>query len=442
MLLIRSPHDIRSCGMSDRSFYNSRLLNSAESGVSSLRISQFAAQIQAVLITCFVLADLVFRPKFVNIYAGSEEMSRASPVLLSVTHLIINVLMPACMLLQVMFVRTDFRRSKWIGVISGALIIATIASIFANPDSKSLIYIIVLAVTLGGSVLWVAVEPAKCGLQTMLQWTAGGHIIALLLALFTNEYLSGRLSSRAGPNYWGMTAFTAAMLALSWNQRIPRYLCIAVAVLVVVLAQARGSLVGMVIGGSCYLLLRFIHSGSRYRGWYLAGLGALLPVLPLLAPIFADKVMLVSSSGRGGASGGSGRLDAWGQALNAFMTHPFFGVGYRQHESYITVASNAHNTYLAILAELGLGGLIAYLFLVIGGVWRAGTLAVRHDSRLYAAMFCFLAGFTVIGLVEYQGLATGSPMPLLMIIIASHAWAMQPRQEKLTSEPAWRRQRT
>jgi O-antigen ligase len=70
-----------------------------------------------------------------------------------------------------------------------------------------------------------------------------------------------------------------------------------------------------------------------------------------------------------------GRWPIWKRGIGLMLTHPFLGVGVGAYEIANAVTSNswktAHNAYIQIGVELGVGGLIAF-FLAIRHALRSG----------------------------------------------------------------------
>lgn len=257
-----------------------------------------------------------------------------------------------------------------------------------------------------------------------LAYLSVGFTAIVILAISYNEYSWGRLTSRAGPNYWGMVAFMAfafAPLMRRWWQRIVITLTV---VTLLVLAQSRGSMLATIVCACIFTILAIRHAPPRQQGSYiaLAFIGGLVAMLA--TPVILDKVFLMSDARRGISSGGTGRGAAWEEVLAAFAQHPLFGVGYRQHEQYVTAATNAHNAYLAVLAELGVVGLTVYLLLLGGAALRCLLVAWRTPRPAVTATAGFLWGYMFIGLIENQSLALGSPMPLLMLFTVAYAWTL------------------
>jgi len=91
-----------------------------------------------------------------------------------------------------------------------------------------------------------------------------------------------------------------------------------------------------------------------------------LPALVVAGVLFAGASALHFSGGRDiSADSGSDRTALWGEGLQAFKTHPLFGVGLGMMGDYTDNAHTAHNSIVVCAAELGLFGLYfwsAFLF--------------------------------------------------------------------------------
>ena len=99
------------------------------------------------------------------------------------------------------------------------------------------------------------------------------------------------------------------------------------------------------------------------------------------------------------------RLLTWRAILEVVTHHPIDGVGFTGLQYVLPdvgaamglgdVKDSAHNTYLRILAELGVFGLAAFLWLM-GSIWRLANDAVRGArSRFDRSLAVGLAGAVV-----------------------------------------------
>lgn len=129
-----------------------------------------------------------------------------------------------------------------------------------------------------------------------------------------------------------------------------------------------------------------------YGIYITASRGALLGIFLLVALVLKDKmgmggpvlggvvvVGLVSFLGFGGgraismsSGSGGGRLDIWSDALSAFLSFPFRGVGFGAIRDYTFLT--AHNTLLLCFTELGLIGYFFFAGLFVLTLWQLQTL--------------------------------------------------------------------
>lgn len=110
----------------------------------------------------------------------------------------------------------------------------------------------------------------------------------------------------------------------------------------VLMTQSRGGLVTAMIVPGVYVI----------RKW---GLKMMIPAAAFALPVMA-------LSGRGGESANEStalRYEAWQSGLQMFHQSPLFGVGAKQFSNHHFIT--AHNSYVLVLAELGIVGLILFM---------------------------------------------------------------------------------
>jgi len=206
----------------------------------------------------------------------------------------------------------------------------------------------------GGRIVWSGVEPNYWAAQLQFPlWIGIGFIGA-----------SDRLRSRL---FWG------AMSVLVFLGILGTY--------------SRAGLLNMLVLGFLFVLK------ERVRG-----------IVPLIVLVLVGATMVVSipllAERFGGIgesiaySGGSGRFDLWILAVDAWLSSPIWGHGM---SSYYTAHRMAtHNTYLQILAEQGLVGLVLYLCVLGVGILAWYNLVrlanLVHDRRLLCLVECGLLG--------------------------------------------------
>jgi O-antigen ligase len=174
----------------------------------------------------------------------------------------------------------------------------------------------------------------------------------------------------------------------------------------ILISLSRGGL----IGGAVALVIAIVM-GGRWRGRVLALCGALAVLAVGYFAFFAslpakERVLDVS------AGGGTGRLDLWTVALRMIQTHPFNGIGSGQFPissvhyllrpgliqsgAFILATPKvAHNTYLNVLAELGIFGGSLFIAMIVFSVGCA-VVAVRRLTRAKdESMEILVRGFVV-----------------------------------------------
>jgi O-antigen ligase len=154
---------------------------------------------------------------------------------------------------------------------------------------------------------------------------------------------------------------------------------------------SRGGLVALAVAFGAALVL-----GGRLRGRVLVAL-LVLATLGVGYYSLAAPQQVVDRVTDFTASGGSGRSDLWSVATSVFHDHPLGGVGAGNftvvQPAYAARTTNlpavrllvddphvVHNSYLELLAELGIVGFALFLS-VVGGALALGWRAVRAFAR-------------------------------------------------------------
>jgi len=102
--------------------------------------------------------------------------------------------------------------------------------------------------------------------------------------------------------------------------------------------------------------------------------------------------------------GFSHRFDRWGMAFQAIQKDPLVGHGFGQELNYLTLIGSegrAHNTYLTVWLEMGLGGLLLFLAAVFqyvrAGFFLYGNPRFQSEGALLLALI-FAMGLDSLGL--------------------------------------------
>ncbi|MGH3048828.1 MAG: O-antigen ligase family protein, partial [Gaiellaceae bacterium] len=189
------------------------------------------------------------------------------------------------------------------------------------------------------------------------------------------------------PNYLAAVLVPAIFCALGLHETVrSRALRVALLVTLAVLAvallrtESRGGFIALLASAGAAVVL-----GGSLRRRILTSVGIVAVAGAVYFTLFASSASLHRLTGLG-SSGGSGRTELWGVALKASGAHPLAGVGagnFPVVEPGYAAATNAnltkpyleldlgevvHNTYLHLLAELGVVGLALFAALVLAAL--------------------------------------------------------------------------
>ncbi|HEY7855939.1 MAG TPA: O-antigen ligase family protein [Terriglobales bacterium] len=183
-------------------------------------------------------------------------------------------------------------------------------------------------------------------------------------------------------NYFTLSALLCLPVAVmllrgksGWLEKSFLAFSLAVTLVAVVLGGSRGGFVGLVIEAVLFLWV------ERRR------LGGLIAIAVLAAPLFVllpqSPLARLLHPDYSANSAEQSRLVTWAAGIRMFRAHPIGGVGLGNFKSLtlsyetgnIKVLTLAHNTYIEVAAELGLPGLLLFIFIFIGGLRNAGVAA-------------------------------------------------------------------
>jgi O-antigen ligase len=287
-----------------------------------------------------------------------------------------------------------------------------------------------------GAVLAVSIGLASTGLRPASS------------ALETATYTQGRLQAGGDPNYLAAGLVPAIVLAggliASTRSLLVRWaLTFAAVVITVGLAatQSRGGLLAAVAAAVVALLVM-----RRHRLHVSAAMAIAVGLIGFWFAISPGAFERVTNAD----GGGNGRADVWRVAWRVFEEHPFRGVGlggFREAsaahvlqpgqlsavELIVDRPHVVHNTYLQLLAETGIIGLVLYLAALLaflGASWQAARLFdARGDPGLATlARSLFVAQVSVA--VALFFISGGTSTPFWLLYGASGALLMLARGSK------------
>lgn len=251
-----------------------------------------------------------------------------------------------------------------------------------------------------------------------------GLTAALLAAFAWYDYVPGtRLGTGRNilnPNTIALVATSVVLAAMVIKTWVVRLIIMAPVAVIIVLTSSRAAAIAVTAGLAMIVWLRLRASGRTV----LVSVLAVLLTLALAITFYGeeifrslDRVYALSTADRGIGSGASGRLAAWTGTWDLFVHNPAVGVGFRAHEHLLKTDTSAHNGYLATLAEIGLIGFAAVVYLVgraLRGWWRAA-----HDSESTphaSVLFGLCVGYLLLALFERYLINVGNPTSLLFLL--------------------------
>jgi O-antigen ligase len=357
----------------------------------------------------------------------------------------------------------------------GAALLTRRGSVPLLPHARPLLFgaIVGLLVFAGASILWATAPAAtgtgegrlllnaalllvtytaastRSGFRTIVHGYLLASVTTSLYSIASGQYsVAGRLGGLFDPNYFAAELIPAIVIAAflfaTAGLARKRWLFAGVAgidLAAFALTQSRGGIVGLAVA-----LVAAVAVAGRARPRILA-LVLLLTAIGLGYYFGYKPAHVFQTSSRAGLAGTtSGRLDEWEVALRVFSGHPVGGVGLGNYQvvepSYATQTINltvvrqivteqlvVHNTYLQILAELGIVGLFLFLTMLVVPLRLASRALARLDrplDELEAQARGLLAG--AIGLLTAYVFLSGEfekPLWLLLALLVGAPAALR-----------------
>jgi O-antigen ligase len=130
------------------------------------------------------------------------------------------------------------------------------------------------------------------------------------------------------------------------------------------------------------------------------------------------------------------RLDAWTFAVHTWWAHPLFGVGIGNYEileyAHETIhspwgegGSTPHNTYLYLLAESGLVGLVGMLAIVLGTLRKNIRLRLHPEFGMIALALAFSLTTNLVGWFGDDSTFTGPHTSYLLWLVVGLSEAVR-----------------
>jgi O-antigen ligase len=157
--------------------------------------------------------------------------------------------------------------------------------------------------------------------------------------------------------------------------------CAGILAVGVITTFSRGGFLGLLAVGS-FLLWKV---SRRNRSIAVASaLGALLVLLAAAPGGYGDRLFSIVDNNKDKTGSAQERTIILKRALLVSLRHPIIGVGMNNFHIYSYKERVAHNSFLEVAAELGVGGLIAYLILIFAPFRALKRIEARTSNFLAA----------------------------------------------------------
>ncbi len=202
-----------------------------------------------------------------------------------------------------------------------------------------------------------------------------------------------------------------ALLFMRFKQRRARFLiltAIVVALTAILFNGTRGAWLAIFIVVPLVVLIYSKHKLKSFAtvAIIFVAIGGIFLVTPHLSNRLATLTDM-------GMQSNAERMKMWTSALNMFEDHPILGVGYGQYATayqtqYILPTAterqqaHAHNNIIQMLAECGIVGAAAFIFMWIYFSYFSLRGWFKDDNFAYLLFFCVLSGLMFHGLTEFN----------------------------------------
>jgi O-antigen ligase len=246
----------------------------------------------------------------------------------------------------------------------------------------------------------------------------------LLSGQIISTYEQGRYTG-AGQNANEFSLILSLSLPLAWHLAITQkpgtgavllkvvnFTFVPLALLATILTASRTSLV-TVIPSLLYIVATLNKIKPVYRALAVVLVIIIFAIIePLIPQTTIARLMTIGDSIAGNDLGGRVRL--WKGSFAIFLDHPFLGIGSNALSAPGQLGSYAHNTFLSIMAELGLIGLLLFL----------GVLSIVIDEAIrqpkpYSALWITIIAVWLIGVFTLTWEYTKPTWFFLTLIVIS-----------------------
>ncbi len=261
-----------------------------------------------------------------------------------------------------------------------------------------------------GLVLYAVPTSAFLIWETYVNYTGGG-------------YSNGRLTfvdASLNPNAIALVSMSVLLSSMMIRSSLWRWSIFSVALIPLLMTRSRASAVGAIIGLVIVFIVRTKAATGKTKVMILLLVGlAIIGGLTFSETVTGagSEFFSLHDRHRGINSGATGRIHVWKEVWGLFMDNPILGVGFRAHEGLLRAGSSAHQGYLALLAEIGIFGFLAVMYLVGSGILTLWG-AVKRPNLVYSysVPFGLALGYLFIAMFERYMINVGNPTSLLFLL--------------------------
>lgn len=304
-------------------------------------------------------------------------------------------------------------------------------------------------------------------LDGLLVLATFGFVVAYLLQAFTQWMawwsVAGPSVPPLRPGDVGLTIGTVNSIALYLETLVPVALWLAwrrwrsrrmvgaftaLSLVALIVTGSRGAWLGAV-AGLVALAVVVWASGERVVPRTLRigrAPGLVAAAVALVGAVVFGPILLTRLAG-----GDAGRFELWDAAWSIFTAHPLTGAGPGAwqglraltpiSQTNLAVLFTAHDSVLQILAEIGIVGLLAAVWLVAAIAfvgWRSVRAAAERDERVLRGIaLATLVAFAVHSLVDTQMHVPAVVLLVFLLVARLDAAGPAPSTERATGTHRW-----
>jgi O-antigen ligase len=275
--------------------------------------------------------------------------------------------------------------------------------------------------------------------------TIASEFINLLSGRTISLYEVGRFTG-AGQNANELSLILSLSLPLAWYLattqkpgyaarilKVVNFAFIPLALFAAILTGSRTALVTN-IPGLLYIAGTMNKLKPVYRILVFAIIvTAFIVIWPLIPQATFNRLSTIGNSIAGNDLGGRTRL--WRESFAIFLNHPFLGIGSDALGAPGQLGAYAHNTFLSIMAELGLVGLFLFL-----GVLSIVVFQAISQPKPFAILWVTVIAIWLIGAVSLTWEYTkGTWFFLTLVVISAGVYnrKAKPIESPFISDISW-----